>query len=272
MSGNPKTSADLVFEEYLKAHGHPDFEYERQLPGTNRVPDYQIPWTPQPLLFEVKGFEVPVTIGFGAVDPYPPLREKITQATKQFKDVEDHTCSLVLHYAGPGLIFLEPDFILGAMLGNIGFEIPIQHYGNTALSFDEKNISNVFTSGGRMIRYARSGEPIAPQNTTISAVIVVEHFNLGQRRFNKHYETLERALGRTLTTDELFAEMQAARGTNRDVTLRAVRAVVCENPYARLPLPRELFAGPYDERYGSDDGAHILRVYAGPVVLELEQA
>jgi len=272
MSGNPKTDADIAFEEYLKTQGRTDFEYERQLLGTNRMPDYQLPWVPRPLLFEVKGFEVPVTLGFGAIDPYPPLREKITQATRQFKDLKDYTCSLVLHYGGPGLIFLEPDFILGAMLGNIGFEIPVRRFGDATLSFDEKNIRNVFTGGGRMIRYGRSGIPLEPQNTTISAVIVVEHFDVGQRRFKAYYETLERERERSLTPDELCDEINAAKGTDRDGSLRAVRAIVCENPYARLPLPRDIFVGPYDERYGSDGAGRIVRVFAGPVILELEQS
>ena len=47
-----------------------------------------------------------------------------------------------------------------------------------------------------------------------------------------------------------FAESLRAKGLNSAETL--MRVVVYENPYARIPLAREIFVGPYDERYGPE--------------------
>ncbi len=42
--------------------------------------------------------------------------------------------------------------------------------------------------------------------------------------------------------------------------------IVWENHHARLPFPRDMFCGPYDERWGKD-GAHIKQIFAGKGVL-----
>jgi hypothetical protein len=82
----------------------------------------------------------------------------------------------------------------------------------------------------------------------------------------------EQGLGRRLTFEEHFEAMNKARGTERDFSLTQLRVVVCENPYARVPLPREIFRGPYDETYGVDEAtrSHITRLFAGERIKELE--
>jgi hypothetical protein len=220
------------------------------------------------LLFEVKGFEPHIPApGFGSVDPYPPLRRKINKAIEKFKDLEEYSCSLVLHYAGPGLIFLEPPFIFGAMLGDVGFEVPI----DLGRATPKGDVNNVFTKRGRMIQYGKGGTAERPQNTTINAIVVVEHYALGRRRFMTHLGERERTIGRRLTDDEFADELATAEGTDRDVSTVVVRAVVHENPYARIPLPRGIFVGSYDERYGPD-GGRITRVFAGEVVGQLGES
>src|SRR5947209_18437727 len=106
---NAKTDAELLFESYLREQGSRDFLYEQPLPDTTQVPDYQLPSSRLPDLFEIKGFDPDVpSAGAGAFDPYPPLRRKISRAAEKFKDLHAYSCSLVLHYSGSGLIFLEP--------------------------------------------------------------------------------------------------------------------------------------------------------------------
>jgi hypothetical protein len=63
--------------------------------------------------------------------------------------------------------------------------------------------------------------------------------------------------------------IEAARGTERDISLRQLRVVVHENPYARKPFPEDIFRGVYDERYGAHEGK-ILRKYAGAEIERLE--
>ena len=185
---NPKTPSDLLFEDYLKAHGREDFVYEEPLPGSSRVPDYQLPADPKPLLFEVKSFDAEASEGFGYFDPYGPPRRKITKAAEKFKQLEGYSCSLVLHYDGPGLIILEPWVIVGAMLGDIGFEIPFDEATRT---FEAARSEQVFGKRGRMIEYAKGGIPDRPVNTRINAVVVIEQYLLGQKRFGKYYASAD---------------------------------------------------------------------------------
>lgn len=265
---NVKTGADLLFEAYLREHGRDDFLYEEPLLETTRVPDYQLPWKPKPLLFEVKGFAADAPTGSGSFDPHPPLRKKITKAAEKFKDLEEYSCSLVLHYAGPGLVFLDPPFVFGAMLGDIAFEIPFDRARGT-LRDDETR--SVFTKHGRMIQYAKGGQPEKAVNTTINAIIVVEHYPVGQRRFGKYYDDFKSTADRDLSAENCWREIENARGSERDVSLRVVRVVVNENPFARIPLPRDLFVGPYDERYGADNKGTIVRLHAGEMVAQFDK-
>ncbi len=60
-----------------------------------------------------------------------------------------------------------------------------------------------------------------------------------------------------------------AAGTRSDRSLRNLRAVVHENPYALVGLPRHIFCGPHDERYGQCDGC-INRIFVGEEIEKLE--
>ena len=53
--------------------------------------------------------------------------------------------------------------------------------------------------------------------------------------------------------DEVCAEA-ARRYPNFDVAEKQLGVIVWENAVARIPLSRELFTGPYDERWGFEDG------------------
>jgi hypothetical protein len=64
-----------------------------------------------------------------------------------------------------------------------------------------------------------------------------------------------------------FAKSVKEKGIDSAKTV--IRGIVYENPYARIPLSRELFKGPFDERFGPD-GDHIVRLYAREEVLKIE--
>jgi hypothetical protein len=47
--------------------------------------------------------------------------------------------------------------------------------------------------------------------------------------------------------------------------------MVYENPHAAVKLPRELFSGPYDERWGRMENESLIgRVFTGPDLQKLE--
>jgi hypothetical protein len=153
------------------------------------------------------------------------------------------------------------------MLGNLGFSTPVDL--TTGLA-DDTNTEQNFQGGGSMIRY-RGLQPIEPQNQTISAVLVLNQFPIGQKRLEAHVRKIERErkLGPgEFDLEEYMRLIDDSRGTDRDCSLTELRGIVHENPYARIQFPPELFKGPYDERYGAQEG-RIRQLYAGSGIKNL---
>jgi hypothetical protein len=69
------------------------------------------------------------------------------------------------------------------------------------------------------------------------------------------------------TFDEVCAEA-AQRYRNFDPEEKQIGVIVWENAVARIPLSRELFTGPYDERWGFD-GRHQSIVFRGEKLADL---
>src|SRR5580765_8447244 len=91
----PTTEGELLFQNYLNAM-HYTYEFEKVFPGKNKRPDYTVTRNEAQFLFDVKDFEANMPLGFGAYDPYPPIREKIEQGRDKFKEFKEYPCSLVL--------------------------------------------------------------------------------------------------------------------------------------------------------------------------------
>jgi hypothetical protein len=115
----------------------------------------------------------------------------------------------------------------------------------------------------------KEGEQVVVENRTISAVLVLEDLEVGQRRFGVEVRRTEKE-GKKLSLVEAFEMFEKAKGTEKDYELKELRVVVYENPYARRRLPAEMFRGPYDKRYGVADGCATL-LFAGERILDLEK-
>ena len=113
---------------------------------------------------------------------------------------------------------------------------------------------------------------LAPENAIISAVIVVERYAIGEKRFRLFVHDREQELGRDLGVEEYRQAVEQSAGTDRDLSLNRVRVRVHENPCANVPLDRRLFRGPFDERYGAVEGPNQWgQVYVGSGVSEFEK-
>jgi hypothetical protein len=263
-----KNESELLLEEYLAAHGLNRWDFEPDIKGKSQRPDYRVWLDETPLFFEVKKFRrdprEPLPTGPSYYDPYPPIREKINAAREKFQNFKEFSCSLVLHNVDAWLVHLsDPLIMMSAMLGDFGFQFPVNLDLGTAVG----EPTWAFLKRGKMIDYKR----MQPQNTTINAIIVLEHFRLGMRRLRLEWKRKESELNRQLSMEEFlrFAETLKAKGMSAEESL--LRVLVYENPYARIPLTREIFTGLYDERFGSE-GDHMMRVFAGDKLLELETA
>jgi len=266
-----KNKSEILFEQYLAISGLADFEFEKEFPDRSQRPDYTVRLAEgTEILFEVKEFRATTDEflpgGGGAYDPYAFIREKIDQGREKFKAFKDRCCCLVLFNRDKPLVDLSWQMIYGAMLGNVGFRIPINLKPGTS---DEAATENIFMGGGKMLQY-RGLQPVRPQNQTISAIVALDLLPVGRIRFDTHIEQLERKRKEEVGVEEYTQLIESLRGTERDTTLIQLRGVVHENPYARegLGLPVDLFKGPYDERYGWKDGK-IQRLYAGAGIRSL---
>jgi hypothetical protein len=259
----PKTESERLFEEYLSLSGLSDFQFEKQFPGKTRLPDYSVKLADgNEVLFEVKEFRATTEDfrpGGGAYDPYVHIREKIDQAREKFKEFKEYCCCLVMFNREKPLVDLSWQFVYGAMLGNLGFRVPV----NTRTGVgDEEHIEQTFMCGGKMLRY-RGLQPTGVQNQTISAMLTLDLLPVGRIRFDRYVEELEKQRGSELDLENYSGLIDESRGTERDTLLTQLRGVLHENPEARIHFPFDLFRGPYDERYGARDG-RIQRLYAGP--------
>jgi hypothetical protein len=111
---------------------------------------------------------------------------------------------------------------------------------------------------------------MAAQNRTISPVLALQRYMVGSKRFEIVIERKEKELGRALELPEFMDEIERVNGTAMDFSLSQLRLIVHENPFARIQLPRELFRGPYDERYAGQEG-RITRVFCGSQLATLER-
>ena len=268
------TLSEQIFEHYLQVNGYTQIEFQPRLPETTRTPDYRVSLGSRKLLFEVKEFHISDQdfrgprdangVRGGAYDPYVRIRQKIDDAREQFKGIKGQTCCLVLFNQEKPLVDLNWQIVYGAMLGPVGVSIPF----NPGIgSFDQSKARDVFSGNGKCGPH---------QNTTLSAVIVLEPLLLGERRFRCFLNKLRSEMSdRKLSWDELFelerSERDKARGTERDPGLIQWRVVVHENPWAGNPLDRSLFCGRFDERHGDQDqDGTIQRIFAGEAVKEIE--
>jgi excisionase family DNA binding protein len=256
--------SELLFEDYLDQYklGVPD--REPTISGKNKRIDYRLGFENQTLWFEVKEYAEDARLldGFhGAYDPYVGIRRKIDEASKKFREYHGESCSLVLYNRNINLVDVcTPSNVLGAMLGNISWRIPMDF---------EKGIetgppSTFFSDGGKLIHPHTK----APRNTTISAVIALEKLAVGQREFRVTLARKEQEEDRRLSWEEFFEFLQSQGEAYRRTTLRVL---VYENPYAKRRLPANIFAGPLDVRWGPVDGQpYIDRLYVGSELAKLE--
>jgi excisionase family DNA binding protein len=256
--------SELLFEDYLAEYKLSLPDREPSIPGKSRRIDYRLSFENQTLWFEVKEFAEDASLldgGGGAYDPYVGIRRKIDEASKKFREYHEESCSLVLYNRTINLVDIcTPSIVLGAMLGNVSWRIPMDF---------EKGIetgppTTFFSDGGKLIHPHTK----TPRNTTINAVIALEKLAVGHREFRIALAKKEREEDRRFSWEEFFEFLQSQGDAYRRT---ALRVLVYENPYAKRRLPANIFAGPFDVRWGPVDGKpYIDRLYVGSELAKLE--
>ncbi len=247
---NPKSCSDLLFEEYLRSQNVGDFEYEKSWSWTDKRPDYSFEWHGSSLIFDVKefAFQKPPS-GSSVYSPYEPIREKINTARIQFAPFKGlNSCSLVLFSHHPMVHLYDADIVLAAMYGDLALRIP---YGKPRQESEKTQLS--FYRGGKMYRF----DSQTLQNTTISAVISLDNLSATQawERLQGHID------------DDVLSSWSV---TETSDTKKSIQSVwVFENVFADIPLPDDVFRGPFDQRWGAKDG-DVVRTFAGDAYSAIE--
>lgn len=121
------------------------------------------------------------------------------------------------------------------MYGDVGFRVYFDPYKGAS---PDKESEIVFSKRGKMVR---PGET-EPQNTTVSALISLSAYPVGRlwEQLNGQIDSTE------LTRMNLFE--------TSDTNLVVPGVTVWENGFARMPFPRGVFNGPFDQRYVNENG------------------
>ncbi len=264
-----KTVSESLFEEYLCSNGYRDWTYEPQIGKQSKHPDYLLRHAGSESLFEVKEIHEkrPKPPGLVVVNPYRALRSKIHEARVQFQRLKDYCCSLVVCNISDWEATLDPEVVFGAMLGDLGFAIDFDAAAGQLVPGTERN---TFLDGGKMIRY-KTGDP---QNTTISAIVVLERYRVPDLEFDEAVKEeivrREESTQQTLSVDERF-KLRFDMYSRHPLRTRALpRVCVVENPVARIPFPDDLFRGELDEHWRLLTRAE--RTFTGDLLQDIEQA
>ncbi|MEK6324922.1 MAG: hypothetical protein AABN33_25040 [Acidobacteriota bacterium] len=241
-----RTKSETYFDQYLTERGYV-FEFQPKTPrGKTKKLDNRVSFDGSDVYFEVKEFEEGDAIPNGAFDPYKRIYSKIRRSRPQLNDYREYSCSLVLYNGSAAPVFLEPEFVLGAMLGTLTY-ITDNESKLTHKAFLEPGDFQT----GHMIDFANN----KPRSTQFSSIIVLEEFPLGQIKLSplldERKEHRRKELGTVESAVDAWNFIQTLKSDGFDTSEKVLRVVVYENPYANISLPRGLFQGPYDERWGS---------------------
>ena len=232
---NQKTTSEGLFEQYLASQGLA-FEFEKQFEGKSRHPDYTVVIEGKDYLFEVKEFAPGnLPLGFSQFDPYTPIRAKIDAARKKFSEFEGFPCCLVLYNNGAFVMTERHYVMLGAMYGDTGFKIPFDPNLGKATGEPE----TAFLGRGKMVRPHWK----EPENRRISAILTLRNYPIGRRKLSQWWKEIRAQVKAGEIERDNMPE------PDFDFGELGLGVVVWDNAFAEIPLPLDIFRGPYDERW-----------------------
>lgn len=268
MSKKPETESERAFEACLKERGF-EPEYEPVIEGKGKRLDFRVQVNDTPLFFEVKEFAVKEIKECGEFDPHKPIYAKIEGALPQLSEYAEFCCALVLYAPDASFVSLDPQTVLGGLLGPLSINVfaePTSGEARQEIVFWNADI------GG----YALDAGTLKPRNKYLSSIVVIEQFPLGKFEIDGTWEKmrsdeLSRLGKQELDYEESYELVKKFLAEDESRSQAVMRAMVFEHPYAKHQLPREIFAGPYDEIFGRE-GDNMVCVFAGDELRRLKDA
>ena len=259
MPKDKRNLSELLFEESMEAHAYTNWTREQPIESKEKRPAYRLEDGGSSWFFQVKEFEPRTpSLRHGCYDPYRPIRDKINQTADDLKKYREYSCSVVLANPYATLVHIgDPWAMIGAMLGSRVFQFEL-----CAKTDTEYPIEHGFIGSSKRVKYKRD----EPQNPAVSAAIVLSTYPLRQSQIHIAIRDRNRELGRETSLSE---DLEFYDTIPDGPELRRVRVIVYDNPFARIPLCKNLFRGPFDERWGVD-GKFMRRIYVGEEVRKIE--
>ncbi len=237
-----KTHSELLFEDYLRSLPV-EFAHEPEVPGRRKRPDYKVEIDGRPYWFEVKELWDPESTPTGGYDPTSPFEGKIDKARKKFTEFKDDCCILVLH--GCKSIYRLP---MTTEVVSAAFGERIQLEPSCGQTVADEPLRFKFRGKAKL-------RPDA--NTSISAIVILQHYQLEWRWVEAFYRIRRRMeMGEQVGPFAYAEEFELMSDSEKKIDFPdSVRAVILENPYARIPLTRGRLLGPLDQLWGIKDSS-----------------
>ena len=230
-----QTESEKVFEQYLGAH---NLVWSRIPTSNEPEPDYRVQHGSVACLFEVKEFDAPASIPSSPFSPVGPIRNKIRRTVRQFKKYQDSCCSVVLWNSKNIFRSLVVDVVGPAAFGD-----RIRRVTRSAIGLDADPAS---------YQFFRNPLLTTKRHNTISAIIILTRYRLNHL-WLETWRLLDakKQRGEEIAVSDQFDLLQRL-SSERPVSYSyegTIRAIVLENPHSKVPLPTNLFAGPFDQRW-----------------------
>src|ERR1700739_2438354 len=235
-----KTESEEIFERYLD---NQKVAWVRVADSDRKHPDYMVKHGELSCFFEVKEFEEPAVKPSGGFSPLPPIQEKVSQARKQFKDYREHCCALVLWNSKSIYRSLLLDSVASAAFGSF------VHCDLRSTGKLRADPPTYYFSG--------PGELSPSQKTTISASVILGRYQLNHLWLKMWQILMEQhERGEEITPSLKFRVLEEL-SSEQEATFSyegTIRAMVLENPYAKIRFPADLLVGPFDQRWRLEAG------------------
>lgn len=232
---------ETLFKRYLAANGYDILAYEPGL-GTAKRPDFYVRALGHEVVVEVESFNtppMPLTPRSGAVSMVPRLkavRNKIKAGAEQLKGIDGYPLVVVLANPRNSWVPLEGPMFIGAL------------FGDMQVSFAPDG--SLFFHAGRngRLQVTEPDGSVHGNHAYLSAVAVLRFVYPQAAWAAAMQQSQEAGNDDPLAIVRGANQLLAAQG---DTPAEAVCLNVFESvSETAVPLPREIFVGPHDTRWG----------------------
>jgi hypothetical protein len=251
MASMTKDPGELMFERYLAKHGGEILAYEPDL-GTRKRADYLVRVAGQEVVVEVKSFDtqlplpVPGSGGFVPGPPFNAVRKKITVAAEQLKGITSRPLVVILANPQHLPLPLSANQMIAAM------------YGDHEVTFTDDGLQWRAGRNGRLHVDEPDGT-VRGNHPYLSAVAVLRCTDAADALAVAWLQQDDGRYPNPLAAYTAALARAEQAGVHGDTVSLDVFETVSE---AAVPLPRTVFTGPTDTRWG-----RISEGRYGPLVL-----